>query len=163
MDEEKSIKKFFKKDVLRRVIVGLAGFVVILLVFGAGVEVGTMKARYSYRWAENYHQNFAGPKDGFFSEWRNFPRGEFINPHGVFGSIIKIDGNIVITKSKDDVEKTVLVSENTLIQKGRETIKSSDLNVEENIIVIGSPNEQGQIEAKLIRVMPDSEPMMFRR
>ena len=164
MNEEKTIKKLFQnRDVLKWVIIGLASFVILILVFGAGMKVGALKAGYSYRWAENYHKNFAGPQSGFFSDWGNSPRGEFINAHGVFGSIIKIDGNTIITKGKDDVEKTVLVSENTLIQKGRETIKSSDLNVEENIIVIGSPNEQGQIEAKLIRVMPDSEPMMFRR
>ncbi|MFH1909790.1 MAG: hypothetical protein ABIJ72_01170 [bacterium] len=153
MNEEKTIKKFFQNpDALKWVIIGLAGFVILILVFGAGMKVGTLKARYSYRWAENYNRNFAGPRDGFFSDWRNFPRGEFINAHGVFGSIIKIDGNTIITKGKDDVEKPVLVSESTLIQKGRETIKLSDLKPDENIVIIGSPNDQGQIEAKLIRV-----------
>lgn len=153
MNEEKTLKKFFQnRDVLKWVIIGLGGFVALVLVFGAGVKVGTIKAMYSYHWAENYHRNFAGPRGGFFSDWRNFPRGEFINAHGVFGSIIKIDGNTIITKGRDDVEKTVLVSDNTVIQKGRETIKLSDLKVDEGIVVIGSPNEEGQIEAKLIRV-----------
>ena len=60
MNEEK-IKKFFQnRDVLKWIIIGLAGFVVLVLVFGAGVKVGTLKARYSYKWAENYHKNFAG-------------------------------------------------------------------------------------------------------
>lgn len=153
MNEEKTIKKFFQNpDVLKWVIIGLAGFVILILVFGAGMKVGTLKARYSYRWAENYSKNFAGPRNGFFSDWRNFPRGEFINAHGIFGSIIKIDGNTIITKGRDDVEKTVLVSENTVIQKGRETVKLSDLKADEGIVIIGSPNDQGQIEAKLIRV-----------
>src|SRR3989338_7677813 len=97
MSEEKTIKKFFQNsDVLKWVIVGLAGFIVLILVFGAGMKVGTLKARYSYRWAENYHRNFAGPRSGFFSDWGNSPRGEFINAHGVFGSIIKIDGNTML-------------------------------------------------------------------
>lgn len=153
MNEEKTIKKFFQnRDALKWVIIGLAGFVVLVLVFGAGVKVGTIKARYSYRWAENYHRNFAGPRGGFFSDWKNFPRGEFINAHGVFGSIIKIDGNTIITKGRDDVEKTILVSDKTIIQKGRETVKLSDLKADESIVIIGSPNEEGQIEAKLIRV-----------
>ncbi|MFH0791757.1 MAG: hypothetical protein V1905_00890 [bacterium] len=152
MNEEK-IKKFFQNpDILKRVIIGLAGFVILILVFGAGMKVGALKARYSYRWAENYHRNFAGPQGGFFSDWGNSPRGEFINAHGVFGLIIKIDGDTIITKGKDDIEKTVLVSEDTLIQKGRETIKLSDLKPDEGIVIIGSPNEEGQIEAKLIRV-----------
>jgi len=155
MNEEKTIKKLFQnRDVLKWVIVGLAGFVILILVFGAGMKIGALKAGYSYRWAENYHRNFAGPRSGFFSDWGNSPRGEFINAHGVFGSIIKIDGNTIITKGKDDVEKTVLVSENTLIQKGRETVKLSDLKPDESVVIIGSPNEEGWIEAKFIRVLP---------
>ena len=147
------VKKFFQnRDVLKWVIIGLASFVILVLVFGAGMKVGALKAKYSYRWAENYHRNFAGPRGGFFSDWKSSPRGEFINAHGVFGSIIKIDGNTIITKGRDNVEKTVLVSEDTLIQKGRDAIKLSDLKPDESIVIIGSPNDQGQIEAKLIRV-----------
>lgn len=154
MSEEKTIKNFFQnRDVLKWIIIGLAGFVVLILVFGAGVKVGTIKAKYSYRWAENYHRNFGGPRGGFFGDLKSFPQGEFINAHGVFGSIIKIEGNTIITKAKDDdVEKTVLVSDSTIIQKGRERVKLPDLKVDEDIVVIGSPNEEGQIEAKLIRV-----------
>ena len=165
MNEEKTIKKFFSalggsafgghnRDVLKWVIIGLAGFVILVMVFGAGVKVGTVKARYSYRWADNYHKNFAGPRGGFLGDWQRFPAGDFISGHGVFGSIIKIDGNTIITKGKDDVEKTVLVSENTLIQKGRETVKLSDLKPDESVVIIGSPNEEGRIEAKFIRVLP---------
>jgi len=153
MSEEKNNKKFFQNpDILKRIIVGLVGFVIIILAFGAGVKVGVSKAKYSYRWAENYQKNFAGPRGGFFSDWGNSPRGEFTNAHGVFGLIIKIDGNTIITKGGDDVEKTILVSDNTIIQKGREDIKLSDLKADENIVIIGSPNNQGQIEAKFIRV-----------
>ena len=163
MNEEKNNKKFFSarggsafggqnSDILKWVIIGLASFVVLILVFGAGVKVGTLKARYSYRWADNYHKNFAGPRGGFFSDWRSSSRGEFINAHGVFGSILKIDGNTIITKGRDDVEKTILVSENTIIQKGRESVKLSDLKTDESVVIIGTPNDEGQIEAKLIRV-----------
>lgn len=154
MNEEKTFRKFLQNnpDALKWIIIGLGSFMVLILVFGAGVKVGTIKARYSYRWAENYHRNFAGPRGGFFSDWRSSPRGEFINAHGVFGSIIKIDGNTIITKGRDDVEKAILVSDNTVIQKGRETVKLSDLKTDDRVVIIGSPNEQGQIEAKLIRV-----------
>ena len=159
MNEEKTIKKFFQnRDVLKWVIVGLAGFAVLILVFGAGVKIGTMKAVYSYRWAENYHKNFGGPRDGFLGDLKNFPQGDFINGHGVFGSIIKINGGTIVAKTKDDVEKTILVSDSTIIQKGRERVKLPDLKVDEDIVVIGSPNEEGQIEAKLIRVFDGNLP-----
>lgn len=159
MNEEKTINKFFQnRDILKWIIVGLAGFVVLILVFGAGIKVGTMKAKYSYRWAENYHKNFGGPRGGFLGDLKSFPQGDFINGHGVFGSIIKIDGNTIIAKDKDDVEKTILVSDSTIIQKGRERVKLPDLKVDEDIVIIGSPNEEGQIEAKLIRVFDGTAP-----
>ena len=154
------VKKFFRnRDILKWVIVGLAGFAALVLVFGAGIKVGVMKAKYSYRWAENYHRNFGGPQGGFFSDLKSFPHGEFINGHGVFGSIIKIDGNTIIAKDKDDVEKTILVFDSTIIEKGREKVQLPDLKVDENIVIIGSPNDKGQIEAKFIRVFDGSVSM----
>ncbi len=153
MDKEKIKKIFQNRDMLKWVIIGLAGFVVLILVFGAGMKVGALKARYSYRWAENYQRNFAGPRGGFLGNFRQgFEGRDFINAHGTFGSIIKIDGSTVIVKSKDDVEKTVLVSEKTTITAHRESLKVSDLKIDDQIVVIGSPNEQGQIEARLIRL-----------
>jgi len=158
MNEEKTIKNFFKNcDVLKWVIIGLVGFVVLIFIFGAGVKVGTTKARHSYRWAENYHRNFGGPRGGFLGGLKDFPQGEFINAHGVFGSIIKIEGNTIIAKAKDDVEKTVIVSDGTIIKEGRERVKLSDLKVGEEVVIIGSPNKEGQIEAKLIRVFDGSD------
>ena len=58
---------------LKWIIIGVAIFVVIVLIFGAGMFVGGMKARFSYRWAENYHENFGGPRGGFLGDWRNLP------------------------------------------------------------------------------------------
>ena len=153
MIEEKQLCKKINSDVLKKIIVGLAGFIIGVLIFGAGVKVGTMKAKYSYRWAENYHKNFAGPKSGFFDDFnRGFGDKDFINSHGTFGLIIKIDGSILVIKGKDDIEKTVLVSDKTEIINRRETVKASELKVDDQVVIIGSPNEQGQIEAKLIRL-----------
>ncbi len=151
MTEEKNNFKI-KPDTLKWVIIGLAGFVIVVLIFGAGVKVGAMKAKYSYRWAENYHKNFAGPRAGFFGDWRNFPKGDFIESRGTFGEIIKINDSDLVIKGQGDMEKIVLISEKTTVEKGKETIKKDELKVGDRIVVIGSPNEQGQIEAKLIRI-----------
>src|SRR3989344_301184 len=163
MNEEKSIKKLFKifenRDVLKWIIIGLVSFTALVLVFGAGVKVGTLKARYSYRWAENYHKNFAGPRGGFFDNFRRgFDDDDFIEAHGVFGSVIKIDTltssgqATLIVKGKDNVEKTILVSDKTTISNRRDVIKFDGLKIDDQVVIIGSPNEQGQIEAKFIRV-----------
>ena len=156
MEQEKIVKKL-NKDVLKKALVGLAIFVVVVLIFGAGVKIGEMKARFSYRWAENYHKNFAGPRGGFFGNWKNLASDNFIESHGAFGEIIKIDGNNLVVKGRENIEKIVLVNEKTVIKSGFKDIKISDLKVGNKIVIIGSPNEQGQIEAKFIRVFSDND------
>ena len=80
-----SIDNIFKSKVFRIGCWSLLALIVFLLVFGAGMFVGEKKARFSYRWGENYQRNFAGPRGGFFG---NFGREEgLINAHGAFGQI----------------------------------------------------------------------------
>jgi len=146
-----------KHDILKWIIVGLLSIVVLVLVFGLGVFVGEKKAKFSYLWAENYHRMFAGPKAGFLGNLRMppFPPfDEFIEGHGTFGEIIKIEGNNLVVKGRGNVEKAIVITEKTVIKSGREDIKFSDLKIGDMIVIIGSPNDKGQIEAKLIRVFP---------
>jgi len=169
--EEKKISEGSDKkthqDVLKWIIIGLFVFVVVVLIFGAGIMVGGMKARFSYRWAENYHKNFAGPREGFFGNWQGAPPlpGDFIQGHGVFGQIIKINNSSsaisLAIKGKDGVEKIVLIKDNTIIEKFRDTVKAADLKVDDYIVVIGEPNDSGQIEAKFIRILPQPNTTSF--
>ncbi len=133
------------------VIVGMLCFTVIVLAFSVGVFVGQERAGFSFRWAENYHRNFGGPAKGIFG---NFPSRDFINGHGIFGQVMKIDGNNLIIKGQDNMETTVIVSDKTTIVNNSGAIKLSNLKASNSVVVIGSPNEQGQIEAKFIRVLP---------
>jgi len=152
--EEKQNKQH---DILKWIIVGLLAIIVIVLVFGLGVLVGERKAKFSYRWAENYHRMFAGPKVGFLGNLKMPPLppfDEFIEGHGTVGEIIKIEGNNLVVKGKRDIEKAILVNEKTVIKSGFKNIKISDLKIGDIIVIIGSPNDKGQIEAKLIRVFP---------
>ena len=76
---------------MKKIIIGLAVFAILGSIFGAGIFIGGMKANFSYRWAENYHQTFAGPQGGFLGNWRGLPPapGDFMGSHGTFGQIIK--------------------------------------------------------------------------
>jgi hypothetical protein len=150
--EEQKVKK--ERDILKWVLVGLVVFIVLALVFKVGMFVGEKKAQFSFRWAENYHRMFAGPKAGFLGNLRMPPFSEFIEGHGTVGEIIKIEGNNLVVKGRGDVEKLILVNEKTIIKSGFKNIKVSDLKIGDIIVIIGSPNDKGQIEAKLIRVFP---------
>ncbi len=148
MDKENQTKT---ANILKWTIVGVLGFAIIILAFGAGIWVGQERARFSFRWAEDYHRNFAGPRGGVFG---NFPGEDFMGGHGIFGSIIKIEGNTLIVKDQKNIENTINVLDDTAIVDRAKNLKISDLKADDNIVVIGSPNAQGQIDAKLIRILP---------
>ena len=137
-----------RSKTFQAVMLGLGIVIAALLIFQAGVSVGYRKASFSYRWGENYHRNFGGPRGGFL---RGKFTNDFVNPHGVFGQIIRTDPPIITIQGRD-AEKTIIVNGKTVIRKFRDALKSADLKVNDSVVVVGDPNEEGQIEAKLIRV-----------
>ena len=147
-----SFKEMFKPTHLNKLLIILAATVVLVFIFTAGVLVGHEKARFSGAWGENYYRNIMGP-GGRERGMMDFGRPEF-NARSGFGQIIKIEGNNIIVKGPDNVEKIIVANNQTAIQKFNQSLKVSDLRVDEYIVVIGRPNSQGQVEAKLIRVMP---------
>ncbi len=131
-------KKYFESKTFRVALYAVGGALVAALIFHAGVAVGYRKARFSYRWGENYHRMMGR---------------DLLNAHGTFGKIIKVDASSILVQGRDDAEKTILVKEDTVIRRFRETITFGDLQVDDAVVVVGKPNNVGQIEAKLIRVM----------
>ncbi|MEW6408056.1 MAG: hypothetical protein AB1465_05190 [Patescibacteria group bacterium] len=147
--------KLFNSKIFKLIIGEILLLIFILFIFAVGVFIGTKKARFSYQWGENYHRNFAGPQNGFFGDIKGrFGEKDFIEAHGAIGQIVKIDGQMIILKGRDNIEKSILVNDKTTINRFREEIKLDDLKTDDLIVVIGDPNNAGQIEAKLIRVMP---------
>ena len=124
----------------------------LLLVFKAGEYVGIKKASFSYNWGNNYYRNFMvrgrmGMNGGLRGE-------EFLMGHGVGGPILKNASSTLIIQDRDGAEKVVLLSEGTLIKRFRDDVPASDLKPGEWVVVLGNPNEEGQIEARLVRVLP---------
>lgn len=150
------IKKIFESKTFQAVIWTLLVITLVVLVFAAGVAFGARKADFSYRWSENYHRNFAGPGAGFMDPMRGPNDNEFIKGHGIFGRIISINDSSLTIKDNDQVEKIIVIKEGASIKRNRDSFSLSDLKINDMVVVIGEPNEQGQIEAALIRVMPEA-------
>ena len=146
---------FFQSKTFKGIIIAVGALVVLVFVFCVGVFVGTERADFSFKWADQYHRNFAGPQGGFFGDFMGMDR-EFTNSNGIFGQIMTINNNVLTVKDNDgdNTEKDVLVSDKTTIILQRKNIKLSDLKDDDNIVVIGEPDNTGEIQAKLIRVMP---------
>ena len=154
-----SSNNIFESKIFKAVILSIVGLIILVFVFGLGVFVGTKKAEFSFRWADEYHRNFGGPQGGIFGDFTEMGQ-QFTNSNGVFGQIIKIDsstssGQAVLTiNGRDNVEKTVLADDDTAIVYQRSNIKLSELKVGDNVVVVGEAGSTSQIHAELIRVMP---------
>ncbi|MFA6353629.1 MAG: hypothetical protein WCW93_01715 [Candidatus Paceibacterota bacterium] len=148
------IKKVFESRITLKVLCVLGVIIVALLIFSAGITVGFRKASFGRAWGDNYEHNFGmRPNRPMFGQ-DNFP-----NANGAIGKIIKITLPTIIVQDKDNTEKVILLKDDTKIQKMMSEIKASDLIIDDFVVIIGSPNAQGQIEAKLIRIMPAGMPI----
>lgn len=145
------LKTVFESRKIKIALCVILIIIAVLLIFQAGMFVGFKKAGFSYQWGENYARNFAGPRGGIINDMRG---GDFMGAHGVFGEIIKNDNTSLIIKGEDGTERAVSVGADTLINKFKDKIAVGDLKINDRVSVIGAPNSSGQIEAKLIRVLP---------
>lgn len=133
---------------------------VALVSFAAGINVGSHKALFSARFGENYERNFltgpagegARPLPPFGEAMDPTSQKGMRNPHGVGGEILSISGDTIVIKNRDDQENTIRISVATIVNRGKETLAASDLVVGDKIVVVGKPQDDGMIDAHLIRV-----------
>lgn len=144
-------KKHFTSPVLKWIFLGIVEVIVLLLVFRLGVTIGYRKANFSYRWGENYRRVFGGPAPGTFGLFFRTSDG-FMNPHGTSGTVVKVENNTIVMKGSDNVEKTIVVGNNTTIRQSNQLLQLASLKSGDQIVVLGQPDNQGQIDALFIRV-----------
>jgi len=145
------IKKIFTSKSFKGATCGVLAFIMLLLVFKVGLMAGERKGGFSKEWSDNYHRNFAGPRGGFGND---FVAQDFMNGNGIMGQIIKIASSTLIIKGPDNMEKSIAVDGQTAIKRFKDNVKFNDLRVDEYAVVIGEPNQIGQIAAKFIRLIP---------
>lgn len=158
-----NLKEIHKSKAVQWIIFGLIVFVLVLIIFQAGVFVGYNKARFGVRFGDNFNRNFVDPRGGGFD--RGFDDRKFlISGHGAVGEIVSIVMPQIVVAGPDNFEKTVLVGNDTLVRQFRDEVATTSLKVGDYIVVLGTPNDNGQIEAKLIRtVPPPPERLMIKK
>ena len=143
----------FKSRGLKITIAIIGCLIILLLVFKVGEFVGYNKANFSLKWAENYHRNFGGPNSGFGKDFPG-PGPGFASGHGFFGTLLKVDGDNMVVQGPDNIEQTISVSGTTTVMGAGGNLKISDLKIGSRLDAIGTPDNQGNIQAKFVRVFP---------
>lgn len=141
--------------ILRRILIGIGVVMLALIIFKVGMFVGYKKASYSYNLGENYYRTFGGQR---LDSRRGMMGGLFgdnmmASGHGVTGKVIKISLPNIIVEGNDNIEKTIVTNNQTLIRNMRNEGTMNDIKVNDTVIIIGSPDESGEVVAKLIRIV----------
>ena len=152
-----NFKEFSQSKGFRGFIIGVGVFIILAFVFQAGMFVGLKKAEFSGRLGENYGRIFGeergpGMMNGTFGmPFDNIPGG-----HGAVGEVLKISSSTIVVAEPGNVEKIVTINGETIIRKNRDEIKTNNIKVGDFVSVLGEANNNAEIEARFIRVMPGS-------
>ena len=145
------IKKWVDSDLIKRIIYAFGVLMIAAIIFQAGIFVGFRRVSFGRDWSKNYERNFGPIQHGLGMMGGTYDT--LPNAHGVIGNIINIELPTMIVSGQNGVEKVVLIKEDTIIHLMRENISKDKLALGDDVVILGDPNSQGQIEAKLIRVM----------
>jgi hypothetical protein len=150
-----------------------AGLFLLVLAFAGGVKVGLHKAKFSGNFDKHYEENFAGKGRGGDDRGGKDSRGnkggmmggrgmmemgpEFRNGHGTAGEMVSVSGDTLILKDKDNQEISVRISDQSIVNRGKDQIGINDLIPGERLVVVGKPGEDGVIAGLIVRVLPNSK------
>ena len=155
-----TFKEFFASRAFTIILSALIALAALLLMFRIGMMVGHQRASASFTWGQDYHRVFGGPSQGFFG---GMVDQDDVKMHGVFGTILKNENQTITVEAEDRTERSVIVNGQTIIRQQRANATLQDLIPHLQIVVIGSPDANGQITARLIRIIPPppSAPMPY--
>jgi hypothetical protein len=151
-----NFKEGVQSKMFKGFIIGIATVLVLMIVFQAGIFVGFRKANFSQRLGENYGRIFGdGKRSNIMDEmFRGMSFDNLPGGHGAVGAVIKVSSSTIIVSEPNNIEKIVLLNGETAIRKARDEVKIKDIVIGDFVSIIGESNIKGEIEAKLVRIMP---------
>ncbi|MBI5220965.1 MAG: hypothetical protein HY978_04005 [Candidatus Liptonbacteria bacterium] len=149
------IRETFQSKKFRSFLRVVGAVAVLLVVFEVGQWAGARKAAFSYRWGERYYRGLAGPRGNLLP---GLDRGDFLSGHGTSGLVIKVSSSTLLVQDLEGVEKVIRLTSKTVVRRLRENLSVGDLKTDDRVAVIGSPTDDGEIEARLIRLLPADLP-----
>jgi hypothetical protein len=146
-----SLSNFVRSRLFAGIIIGVGVIIVLLCIFEAGIAVGYHEAVFSSHWGANYERNFG---DDSMMGSMGLPDGHDPDPHGAIGQILSMSSSTLVIENDQKQEQKILIDKDTTVRNLENTISASALTVGNFVVVVGDPNDQGTIDAKLIRIIP---------
>jgi hypothetical protein len=158
--DKNQFNNFFRSRLFLGIVLGIILMLVVTCIFEAGVAVGFHEATFSSHWGANYGKNFG---DENSPSNTLFPGSNGPTPDGLMGKVISITSatgsstdstTTLIISSPNKPEEKVLDDTDTTIRDHENTVTLSDIKVGSYVVVLGTPDAQGEIDANLIRLVP---------
>lgn len=130
-----------------KLLIIILAFIALIVIIGGAVLVGGFALHFkrmslNQNWAAYPHRNFGGYM---------MRGGHWGFQRGLSGQVTKIEGDKVTVKSnRNNQEYTAIVSNSTSFSKQGNIAKQSDLKVDDQVVVMGASDSQGQINASAI-------------
>lgn len=136
----------------RYVGIGLGALIVAALIFHMGYAAG-LRGAYGMHGMQRVDSDDNRPP--FLQPFGNpsMPRGFIPGGHGLIGTITAVNGSTVALQTRDGQLRTILLATSTVI-KAPPGATSTTLISQGEILVVGEPNEEGNIQAIIIQILP---------
>lgn len=151
MTLQEKIKGFTTKKHIKTLLYVLGTLFILCAILQFGIFIGYHKASFARDWGDGYKENFGMERPESF---KGMMRNRLPTAYGASGKILSVTLPTFIVEDSNGTEKTIYVSTSTLIKSAMQDASSSVITVDAIVMVIGDPNTNGQIEAKLVRIMP---------
>lgn len=143
------MKEFLRTPRFKKTVYILGALIVLSLAFQAGMAVGFHRAEFGHRFDQSYMDAYGRhPEMGKARE-----RDEPFETHGAIGKVLSVSLPTIVVEEKN-IEKVVRVSSSTVVRHFRDHIDITTIKPNDFIVVIGEPNNNSEVVAKFIRMLP---------
>ena len=132
----------------RWVLIGVGAVLGGLLIFHAGTVVGYNRAFRFHGAPREFSVQMMGGMPGF-----NLPQSFIPEGHGIVGVIQSAQGSLLTIAAPDGDLVPIYVSSSTQIRNDAGDASSSALMPQQSIVILGTPDDQGRINAQFIRIV----------
>ncbi len=154
MDTEKDVHSARRSKWLTWLLLCLGAALVLLLVFDAGLAIGTRRALELRGGPARGHD---APMLGLGGFGVAMPHGFIPGGHGAVGTIQSISPSILTIKTRSGDSEEIVMNASTTIESATTSLPQSGLHVGDQIVAIGNPSaatSSTRMTAELIRVLP---------
>ncbi len=152
----KEFKNIISSKKVRLTASVIGALILALLIFHAGVVFGSH--RNSFGSPSGRPDMGRGFRPPFMPGGFEMPRGFISSSHGAVGAITEITLPTFTMETREGTSQTIFISTSTIIRNIDDSTNTSALSIGNQIIVLGDANNEGRIDAKLIRILPAQMP-----